>query len=62
MQEKHGSALVGGLIAGIVAGAVAGLLLAPKAGNVTRRFAKQKSAQYYRNARARLERSKAARG
>ncbi len=61
MPEQRGSALVGGLIAGIVAGVVAGLLLAPKTGNVTRRFAKQKSAKYYRNARAKFERSNAAR-
>ncbi len=61
MPEKRGSALVGGLIAGMVAGAVAGLLLAPKTGNVTRRFARQKSVQYYRTARAKFERSKAAR-
>ena len=38
--------LFSGLLAGVVAGATAGLLLAPKPGKVTRRFARQRGAKY----------------
>ena len=38
--------LFSGLIAGVVAGATVGLLLAPKPGKVTRRFARQKGVKY----------------
>ncbi len=38
--------LFSGLVAGVVAGATAGLLLAPKPGKVTRRFARQRGAKY----------------
>jgi hypothetical protein len=54
-------ALVGGLITGgLVAGGTA-LLFAPKAGNVTRRFVRWKSARYIRNARERFSRRRVAR-
>lgn len=51
-----GIALVGGLVAGVAAGAVAGVLLAPKAGRVTRRFVGQKGSRVYRNVRGKLRR------
>ena len=38
--------LFSGLFVGVVAGAATGLLLAPKPGRVTRRFAKQRGAKY----------------
>lgn len=52
------TALAGGLIAGLAAGAMAGVLLAPKAGRVTRRFLGQKSSRAYRNVRGKLRRDK----
>ena len=38
--------LVSGLIVGAVAGAAAGLLLAPKAGQETRKLARERGAKY----------------
>ena len=38
--------LFAGLIVGVVAGASTGLLLAPKPGKVTRRFARQRGTKY----------------
>ncbi len=38
--------LFSGLVVGGVAGTAAGLLLAPKSGRVTRRFARQRGAKY----------------
>ena len=48
--------LAGGLLAGAVAGGVAGLLLAPKAGRVTRRYVGKKGQRAYRNVREKLGR------
>jgi gas vesicle protein len=55
-KRPGGIALLGGLIAGAAGGAAAGLLLAPKAGRVTRRFVSQKSHRAYRNVRGKLSR------
>ena len=49
--------LFSGLIAGIVAGATAGLLLAPKPGKVTRRFAMQRSSRYLAAVKERAKRT-----
>ena len=59
-QRFGAGALIGGLMAGGLAAGGAALLFAPKAGNVTRRLVREKSARYLRNARARFSRSKAA--
>ena len=48
--------LFSGLIAGVVAGATAGLLLAPKPGKVTRRFARQRGAKYVEAVKGRVKR------
>ena len=47
---------VTGIIAGAAVGAAAGLLLAPKPGNVTRRFAASKAASLRRQAGGYLSR------
>jgi gas vesicle protein len=60
-QRTSAGAFIGGLIAGGLAAGGAALLFAPKAGNVTRRFVRWKSARYVRNARERFSRSKVAR-
>ena len=44
------------LFVGVVAGATAGLLLAPKPGKVTRRFARQRSIKYVEGVKERINR------
>ena len=44
-------ALRWGFVAGALAGAAAGLMLAPKAGNVTRRWVRMKSGRYIKYAK-----------
>ena len=46
--------LVSGLIVGGVAGAAAGLLLAPKAGQETRKLAKERGAKYVEESKRKL--------
>ena len=46
--------LFSGLMVGVMAGAAAGLLLAPKPGKVTRRFAKQRGTKYVREVKERV--------
>ena len=48
--------LFSGLFVGVVAGATAGLLLAPKPGKVTRRFARQRGAKYVEEVKERINR------
>jgi gas vesicle protein len=48
--------LFSGLSVGVVAGATAGLLLAPKPGKVTRRFARQRGAKYVEEVKERINR------
>ena len=48
--------LVSGLIVGAVAGAAAGLLLAPKAGQETRKLAKERGTHYVEGIKAKVKR------
>ena len=48
--------LFSGLFVGVVAGATAGLLLAPKPGRVTRRFALRRGAKYVEVVKKRVNR------
>ena len=48
--------LVSGLIVGAVAGAAAGLLLAPKAGQETRKLAKERGAKYVEGIKEKVKR------
>ena len=45
-----------GLIVGVVAGAATGLLLAPKPGRVTRRFARQRGAKFVEDVKEKVQR------
>ena len=47
--------LFSGLVFGVVAGAATGLLLAPKPGKVTRRFARQRGTKYVVVAKERIK-------
>ncbi len=48
--------LVSGLIVGAMAGAAAGLLWAPKAGQETRKFAKERGSKYVEGIKAKVKR------
>ncbi len=48
--------LFSGLFFGVVAGAAAGLLLAPKPGKVTRRFARRRGVKYVEGIKERVNR------